>query len=351
MADPYPDIAHRLARWFTTHRARKCLAALLLFTAISTLAAILLLREPLEQPPPRERSRFYSYEEARDTPGQPDMPKAPLLAGWGSSYTLELSRLRALIESTVWLVIQPYRTRFVVFCVVGVAEAAALAVVLYAICRRIYTYCRDVGPPLSALPRRSYLSYWWYWLFSRLTYDEEDQYTDISANHAEKCWTDSPSPGLKEDIERLEKELLVAQLKAQGARKIKGTDIVAIQLLDFRAGELSDRLEELKVRVEFAAETPIPGRPGPCVHAAVHHVWNKFPYPTRNAAQQRVILKALREYFEDRGMRPSHIRRALPIALELVYTPTEGDIMAKEYASSFARTNLIARLGQSPGGD
>ena len=87
------------------------------------------------------------------------------------------------------------------------------------------------------------------------------------------------------------------------------------------------------------------------MHAAVHHVWNKFPYPTRNAAQQRVILKALREYFEDRGMRPSHIRRALPIALELVYTPTEGDIMAKEYASSFARTNLIARLGQSPGGD
>jgi hypothetical protein len=59
----------------------------------------------------------------------------------------------------------------------------------------------------------------------------------------------------------------------------------------------------------------------------------RFSLPVDNHANRLAVHAFLREWMRDHGHRPSHIARDLPIAVELVFCPSESELLASRLRS------------------
>lgn len=71
-----------------------------------------------------------------------------------------------------------------------------------------------------------------------------------------------------------------------------------------------------------------------CRHRAARlaaaHVRSKIGLPKRSEANDLVVARLARDFLVERGVRPTHIQRIAPIALEFVYIPNDDDIFAAQ---------------------
>jgi len=96
-------------------------------------------------------------------------------------------------------------------------------------------------------------------------------------------------------------------------------------------------------RVSFASETGMAARV-------------KYGFMKDSIANRLVARRFILDAFRERGMRPAHIRRCLPLAIEVAMTPMDSEILAVAIRASNAfrqrreafNTNYYSRTGWRP---
>lgn len=73
-----------------------------------------------------------------------------------------------------------------------------------------------------------------------------------------------------------------------------------------------------------------------CAVITAHHVKSQMGPVKRTEANRLVAARIARDYLKDRGVRPTHMNQIIPIALALVFTPTEADILEQQLMGSTA---------------
>jgi hypothetical protein len=71
---------------------------------------------------------------------------------------------------------------------------------------------------------------------------------------------------------------------------------------------------------------------------------NKFPLFRRSEANRLVARKYIYERMVEIGMRPSHVRNALDLAVSLVFTPDEADLDVENFELSHAYRTRIQSI-------
>jgi hypothetical protein len=78
-------------------------------------------------------------------------------------------------------------------------------------------------------------------------------------------------------------------------------------------------------------------RPDGLVATCVNAAKNEFPSLTRTKANRMMVHKFLRDKLrEDKDMREKNIQDVLPMAVEMVFTASDGEILARKYRASKA---------------
>jgi hypothetical protein len=69
---------------------------------------------------------------------------------------------------------------------------------------------------------------------------------------------------------------------------------------------------------------------------------NKFPISRRTEANRLVVRRFVHDALKQHGMRPSHIRKTIDMAVSLAFTPDESDLEVIAYESSIAYRKRVA---------
>lgn len=78
-------------------------------------------------------------------------------------------------------------------------------------------------------------------------------------------------------------------------------------------------------------------RPDGFVATCVNDAKNEFGPLTRTTANRRMVHKFLRDKFREcPDFRPKNIQDVLPLAIEMVFTASDGEILARKYRASKA---------------
>lgn len=87
-----------------------------------------------------------------------------------------------------------------------------------------------------------------------------------------------------------------------------------------------------------------------CQIKAIDHVLAKVGRVRENGANRLMVGKLVREYMLDNlKMRPSHVRRFAPMAIELVFVPTFEEVRAQQVRTTRtkARMNELCGFGST----
>jgi len=74
----------------------------------------------------------------------------------------------------------------------------------------------------------------------------------------------------------------------------------------------------------------------------------KYGFMVQGSANRRIISDFMREEMLKHGMRPSHIMAQLPVAVELYFAPTPGQVEAVRYAKVVRDERRRTGLGLAP---
>jgi len=74
---------------------------------------------------------------------------------------------------------------------------------------------------------------------------------------------------------------------------------------------------------------------------------NKFMFKSRSAANEQVAHKFIYDYLTRKGVRSLHISHILPIAIEVAFTPTEAELLAKQYRVARDTRDRVAEYNRS----
>jgi hypothetical protein len=95
--------------------------------------------------------------------------------------------------------------------------------------------------------------------------------------------------------------------------------------------------EDALANVNSDASEGVRRRPDGLVATCVNAAKNEFPDLTRSKANRMMVHKFLRDKFrEDRDFREKNIQDVLPMAIEMVFTASDGEILARKYRASKA---------------
>jgi hypothetical protein len=141
-------------------------------------------------------------------------------------------------------------------------------------------------------------------------------------------------PGVYHEIPEIAISFFFQLLR--GRRRVVGEEVnaTARAITNERLAEFSDLLttEEITA-MPVNAQIPQQRIPGIVVEM-VARAKNRFTLPKRNRANYLSVNAFLLNEMTEHGMRPTHIRAMLPLALELSFTPDENDVFAAQFNAS-----------------
>jgi len=85
-----------------------------------------------------------------------------------------------------------------------------------------------------------------------------------------------------------------------------------------------------------------------CERMAIEHVKSKIGFIRETEANRLVVGRLVRDYMNAMGMRPSHICRHAPMAVELYFVPTDVEIAAAEIRRTRTKAQYVKRLDAGP---
>lgn len=218
-----------------------------------------------------------------------------------------------------------------------------------------YRHIRYVGGPLTYRGEVGSLRWWWRRFWSPLTYEQQELADRLYVEYSTQEIDFPAYEKEKLKVSDLEDQLVAAEA-ALAKLEDRSHSTEKHELFDAQLGAARQRVALIADRLDIAQAAIIHDHPrvmdevdfdhpGPCVIAAAHYAWTKFPEPLDTPAQRLAIKHTIRRYMEDRNMRPSKIRRGLPIAFALVYLPTAEDYFASHLHEGWLASQALERMG------